>query len=424
MPSPILPRDAPVYGPNRGSVVAPDAAAQLPAARDRGRDDGAEPSFQARMRRGQSCATDARAAAREFHAAVAQPDMALVVFFCSGQYDLGALASELNRLFAGVQVVGCTTAGEFGPAGYRDRSISGASFPAASFAASSGRLRALQRFEIGQAQFLARELVRTLDRIEPAAAPANTFALMLIDGLSVREEAVTRALRASLGNIQWVGGSAGDGLRFGKSYVYFDDRFHDDSAVVVLVTTPVPFTTFKTQHFVPTSERVVITAADAEHRIVIEIDGWPAAKAYAELVGASVTSLDPRSFSAQPMVVVIDGTNYVRSIQKANSDGSLTFFCAIEEGMVLRLAQGVNLVEDLEHAFAEIQTAIGQPQAIIGCDCVLRKLEIAERGLVERVEAVFRANNVVGFNGYGEQYGGVHINQTLTGIAIGDRSDG
>jgi hypothetical protein len=363
-------------------------------------------------------------AAREFHAAVAQPDMALVVFFCSGQYDLGALASELNRLFAGVQMVGCTTAGEFGPAGYRDRSISGASFPAAGFAATSGRLRALQRFEVGQAQLLARELVRTLDRIEPAAAPANTFALMLIDGLSVREEAVTRALRAPLGGIQLVGGSAGDGLRFGESYVYFDGGFHDDSAAVVLVTTSVPFTTFKTQHFVPTNERAVITAADAEHRIVIEIDGWPAAEAYAKLVGASVTSLDPRSFSAQPMVVVIDGTNYVRSIQKANSDGSLTFFCAIEEGMVLRLAQGVNLVEDLEHAFAEIQAAIGQPQAIIGCDCVLRKLEIAERGLVERVEAVFRANNVVGFNGYGEQYGGVHINQTLTGIAIGDRSDG
>jgi hypothetical protein len=26
---------------------------------------------------------------------------------------------------------------------------------------------------------------------------------------------------------------------------------------------------------------------------------------------------------------------------------------------------------------------------------------------------------VVGFNTYGEQYGGVHVNQTLTGVAIG-----
>ena len=225
-------------------------------------------------------------------------------------------------------------------------------------------------------------------------------------------------------NASWWAAPRADGLSFGKSYVYFDGSFHADSAVLVLVTTPLPFRTFKTQHFVPTSERAVVTGADAERRIVSEIDGWPAAEAYARLIGASLTSLDPRSFSAQPMVVVIDGTTYVRSIQKANPDGSLTFFCAIEEGIVLRRARGVNLVGDLEHAFAEIRTAIGQPQLVIGCDCVLRKLEIAERGLVDRVEAVFRENNVVGFNSYGEQYGGVHVNQTSVGIAIADPSDG
>jgi hypothetical protein len=43
-----------------------------------------------------------------------------------------------------------------------------------------------------------------------------------------------------------------------------------------------------------------------------------------------------------------------------------------------------------------------------------------ERGLVDRVEQVFRDNNTVGFSSYGEQYLGVHVNQTLTGIAIGE----
>ncbi len=90
------------------------------------------------------------------------------------------------------------------------------------------------------------------------------------------------------------------------------------------------------------------------------------------------------------MVVQIDGTNYVRSIQKANPDSSLDLFCAIEEGLVLRRAVGVG------------------------------KLEITERGLVERVEALMHENNVIGFNSYGEQYGGVRINQTLTGIAFAE----
>lgn len=39
-----------------------------------------------------------------------------------------------------------------------------------------------------------------------------------------------------------------------------------------------------------------------------------------------VQDLGPMRFAASPVVVMIDGTDYVRSIQKANQDGSLTFF--------------------------------------------------------------------------------------------------
>ena len=137
------------------------------------------------------------------------------------------------------------------------------------------------------------------------------------------------------------------------------------------------------------------------------------------MTGTSMENLDPMRFAASPVVVLIDGTNYVRSIQKANPDCSLTFFCAIEEGVVLRAGRGVDLEENLEQAMAGIRAAIGPPQFVLGCDCVLRKLEIVQRGLVARIEAVFRDNNVLGFNTYGEQYHGVHVNQTLAGIAIG-----
>ena len=373
-----------------------------------------------RIRRAQSCATDARDAAREFHAGVAQPNMELVIFFCSVHYDLDILASEIQHLFTGVQVIGCTTAGEIGPIGYRDHTISGASLPSSRFTAACGRIDELQQFESTQAHSLAQDLMQRLESVEPLTDASNSFALLLIDGLSVREEPVTQALQNALGRLPLVGGSAGDDLSFGETWIYSDGSFHTDSAALALVTTQVPFRIFKTQHFVPTDRRIVVTAADSEHRIVSEIDGWPAAESYARLVGTDVKSLAPARFAEQPIVVVIDGTNYVRSIQKVNPDGSLTFFCAIEEGLVLRGARGVDLVGNLEEAFAEIHAAIGQPQLIVGCDCILRKLEMAQHGLTDRVEKVFRDNNVVGFSCYGEQHLGVHVNQTLTGIAIGD----
>ena len=116
------------------------------------------------------------------------------------------------------------------------------------------------------------------------------------------------------------------------------------------------------------------------------------------------------------MVVLIDGAKYVRAIQKVNRDGSLKFYCAIERGVVLRVARGVDLVRNLETALAQVRARIGPPQAVITFDCILRKLEISQTGIEQTVGEVFRANNAVGFNTYGEQFCGVHVNQTLTAI--------
>jgi len=332
---------------------------------------------------------------------------------------LDLLAGEMNRLFEGVRVVGCTTAGEIGPAGYCDLSLSGASFPASHFSATSGQINHLQQFEISSGASFVQDLLRRQESQAPRTEAENSFAFLLIDGLSVREETVTRALQSALGKLPLVGGSAGDGLNFGRTHVFFEGQFHTDSAILTLVTTPLPFQVFMTQHFVAAGKRVVVTQADAEHRLVREIDCRPATEAYAELVGVDVQNLDPIRFAASPVVVVIAGTNFVRSIEKANADHSLTFFSAIEEGMVLQVGRGANLVDNLEQAFTAIHAAIGEPQLVIGCDCILRRLEIIQNGLVKPVEDVFLRNQVTGFSSYGEQYRGIHINQTLTGIAIG-----
>jgi len=376
-------------------------------------------SIQGLVRTAQSNATDARQAVREFHAGVQQPDMALVIFFCSSQYDLDALADEMNHLFAGVTVVGCTTAGEIGPAGYCDFSLSGASFPAGSFTAVAGLLEHLQQFDIAGGQAFANTLLQQLEARAPDCGAKDSFAFLLIDGLSVREEPAVRTFQNVLGKIPLFGGSAGDDLKFVCTWVFHGGAFHTDSAVLILATTPLPFKIFKTQHFASNAERLVVTEADATRRIVTEINGLPAAAEYARVVGFHVDDLSPLGFATSPVVVVIDGTDYVRSIQKANPDGSLTFFCAIEEGLVLRVAHCESLVDNLNRSFDAIRAEIGPPQVVFACDCILRNLEITQDSLKEAVGDIFRRNNAVGFSTYGEQYGGVHVNQTLTGIAFG-----
>ncbi len=372
-----------------------------------------------RIRTAHTRATEAREAAREFHAGVAQPEMALVVFFCSSNYDLEALADELNRLFGAVPLVGCTTAGEIGPAGYITKSLTGASFPASTCTAVAGLLEGLQQFTPESGREFAQELLRELEDCRNPGNTGSPFSLLLIDGLSIREEPVARALQDGLGRIPVIGGSAGDDLKFERTWVFHGGAFHTDSAVLALVCTRFPMTLLKTQHFVSTDERMVVTEADSARRIVREINGLPAAEEYARLVGMTPGNLQPMHYAGSPVVVLIDGADYVRSIQSINDDGSITFYCAIEEGLVLRVGRGVNLLEDLEKALAQVREEVGTPQLMFTCDCILRSLEIDQLGEKQRVGEVLRNHNAIGFSTYGEQYGGLHVNQTLTGIAIG-----
>lgn len=371
------------------------------------------------IRAGHSVARTPGEAVAEFHTQVMQPDMALVLFFCSSNYDLGILAAEMNSRFAGVAVVGCTTAGEIGPAGYQEHSLSGMSFSASAFVAEVGRIDDLHAFEIAAGRDFAEQLLRRLESRMPLGNARNSFGLLLIDGLSLREEPVTHALQDGLGAVPMIGGSAGDDLKFERTWVFHDGGFHTDSAVLVLVSTRLPFHIIRTQHFVADSERLVVTEVDAAKRVVHEINGLPAVEEYARLVGVAPEQLTPSHFATWPVVVMIDGTDYVRSIQHANPDGSLTFYCAIDEGVVLRVAHGEGLLEKLEATFTDLEDELGKLEGMLVCDCILRNLEIARKGQKVAVGEIFRRYNAVGFSTYGEQFGGVHINQTLTGIAIG-----
>ena len=137
------------------------------------------------------------------------------------------------------------------------------------------------------------------------------------------------------------------------------------------------------------------------------------------MVGLDVDKLTPLIFSAYPVVVKVGDEHYVRSIQKVNEDESLTFFCAIDEGIVLTVAQGVDMVDNLQALFADVRAKVGPPQLVLGCDCILRHLEMDQKQLKDRIAPILIENNVIGFSTYGEQYNAMHVNQTFTGVAIG-----
>ena len=369
---------------------------------------------------GSSRSRDPGTAIQELYEAIYQPDASLTLLYSSSVYDVNALAKAYRQVFGDTKAIGCTTSGEISSYGYTDQSLIGLSVASPDFVVVSECIPDLSQFQLETGQKTVERLVNQLESQGLTPNAGNTFGFLLIDGLSVREEYVTAALHSCLSGIHLFGGSAGDDLQFASTHLLYDGTFHTDAAVFSLIYTTYPFTLFKTSHVTETDEELVVTDADITTRLVKELNGAPAAEEYARLVGVGDSqSLSSEIFSAYPLAIKIQGDPYVRSIQKANNDNSLSFLCAIEEGMILNLVQTGDIMAGLKESFEEIEGHIGTPQLVLGCDCILRSLEIQEKSLRDEVGQLLKNYNVFAFSTYGEQYNGVHVNQTFTGVAIG-----
>lgn len=362
----------------------------------------------------QVAATDPDAVAR-LAAGLGAGPFAAVFLFISPVADLAALARDLPGAFGDAPVTGCTTAGEISAGGYVEGQIVAVALPSARFLAQTLLIPDLGHIA---GQDIVGALIRkraTLARARPGWD--HEFAFLLVDGLSVREDELAAAVAAGLGPVPLFGGSAGDGARFGRTFVLHEGRFLGNAAVVTLLRTSCRVRVFNLDHLVPTERRMVVTGADPKRRVVHHINAEPAAQEYARILGKDPGQLTPFTFAAHPVVVRIGGRHHVRAIQRVDSNGDLIFYSAIDEGLVLTLAEPQDMVAHLDRALAGL-AAGGAPEAIIACDCILRRLEAQEKQLTGAVSRLLRAHRVTGFATYGEQVNAMHVNQTMTGVAI------
>ncbi|MCA1386267.1 MULTISPECIES: FIST N-terminal domain-containing protein [Bradyrhizobium] len=360
-------------------------------------------------------------AVAELAAQLPSDGLALILVFLSPSYDPHRFIAEISRQFDDTEVCGCTTAGELAPDGWDENSVVALAFSRADFSAVVRPIFNLDSFRVEDGRRIGGELRHELLRATPQVERGSPFGLVLIDGLCRREEAVMSAIYASLDDIPVVGGSAGDGLRFEKTFVFFDGKAHSNAALLILLNTSLPFRVFKCDNFEPQAQKMVVTEADIENRMVRELNAEPAAQEYSRVVGIMDAKLDPFSFASHPVLVRVGGAYYARSIQRVEPDGSLHFFCAIDEGMVLTAATSRSLVGAARETFADIRDQIGDVSLYIGFECLLRRLDAEQHQLARDMSELYRQNRVIGFHTYGEQFGSMHVNQTFTGVAIGRR---
>ncbi|MDX9912597.1 MAG: FIST N-terminal domain-containing protein [Phycisphaerales bacterium] len=354
---------------------------------------------------------DARDAVTDLHAQLGDAPGSALIFYASPRVDFPAFARALHGAM-GTPSIGCTTAGEISSAeGHCEDGVVAVLVRSADFAFEPRLVEDASGFNVLRAQ-------REIGPMIGGGAPPS-FAITLIDGLSFAEEQVCASLANAMPHVPLVGGSAGDNLRFKSTWVAVNGQAAQNAVAMGMVRTALPFRVFQAHHFEPTFDRLVVTGAVPSERRVTEINGEVAAEGYARAVGLRADQLSPTVFAEHPVMLSIGGSYYVRSIQRVNDDGSLTFFCAIAEGLVLRVARGLDLPRSLERQLGDIASEIGELELVLGYDCILRRLEILSRGQRDEVGRILGKYPLIGFSTYGEQLNGLHMNQTLTGVALG-----
>ena len=337
------------------------------------------------------------------------PKPKVVLFFASAAYDSAALSQQMQGAFPNACVVGCSSAGE----------ITGGKMLTGSVAAMF-----LDGDIVADAAAVVVENLHALTSVRDAfakleshfQAPAATWdigkyiGLVLADGLSGAEERLMEKLGDAT-DVFFVGGSAGDDLKFQRTHVYAGGRAYSDSAVLVLLRVPRGFEIVKTQSFRPIGKSLVATAVDEAHRTVIEFDHKPALEAYAEALGVPSAEAAARFF-VHPLGLMVEGQPFVRSPQKADG-GSIVFYCQIKEGMQLEVLQATDIVADTRCAIESQKAAMGEIRGLIDFHCILRTLQLRDENRCDQYGAIFAGIPTLGFSTYGEAYLG-HLNQTST----------
>ncbi len=331
----------------------------------------------------------------------------LVVFFASSKLE--GISSELYSAVPCKEMIGCTTAGEIVSGQMLENSVVAMAFDAESAgevkAAVVENLSGGHTFEEVKHAFQVHfhEDMRNM-------SIQDYLGLVLVDGLSGAEEKLMEMLSDAT-DVLFVGGSAGDDLAFKQTKVFHSGNEYSDAAVLLLARTGKGFRIGKTQSFEDTSKRLIATEVDEATRTVHKFNDKPAAEAYAEQIGVATDEL-ANYFMKYPLGMKINDEPYIRSPQKVDGD-SVVFYCAIKKRMEYVIFEAKDVVTETRSEIARMQEQLGDVEAILNFNCILRTLQLKNEGKTEDYGRLFADIPTIGFSTYGEQYLG-HVNQTAT----------
>lgn len=352
----------------------------------------------------------------------------LVTMFASRDRDQVALNRAVRaRLPQGTRLIGATTAGELDNTGIHEGSVV-LSALSGDFEIGLGLGSGLSVDAIGAGAAAIKRACEDLGVRQQDLDPRKYVGLVIDDGFRYKKEELLLGILEKSQTLVLVGGGASDHNRDParqSALIHVDGEVAGDAVLVALFKTHAPWAALRSHWYVPTGEKLTITKVDESHTRALEIDGQPAAKRYAEILGVDdVSQLEfgtPHGFAVRPTALRVGREYFIRAAWKPQDDGSILFANLLEEGTELELMKIGDMAGMTRSFFTdELPRRVQNPQAALLFHCGGRMWYASATNSVSQLAETLRAApTAAGMNVHFEIYSGFHINTTLTTLVFG-----
>jgi hypothetical protein len=356
---------------------------------------------------------------------IKQDNINLVLFFSSSSFEQRKIARAMAReakdpAFGSAVFAGCTSGVVITPAGFRENSLVAMSFRSPKLVVGLGLGKNIKENPIHAARMAVTEAAAQLG-LKPEELNEDYIGLVLIDGTCEVEEYVMLGLTETARKLRVFGGSAGDNYCFNNVFLHLNFQTFNNALILILVKTAIHFESICTSNYLPTEKKLRVTEVDSEKRIVTEFNGRPAVEEYCRAIGIKKEELQLESFVAHPLGLEVGENFYLRSPREIRENGGLKFFSRINNNTRLTVMAPGDLIKETRNAVETVRNKFFHIEAMIVFNCLLRYIESEVEKKTADISKLLQDLPVCGFNTYGEQYNGLHINQTLTMFILGKK---
>ncbi len=375
-------------------------------------------ALDAHVRVAQSDTLETATALREVLDEVGAASAELVVVFFADSHDPGVIATILDEV-TGPRGVAGTTSGEIGPLGFSKGAMCAIAFGGGHVRAAVEIVPQLDRLSLVPLMHLPDTLARRINRTYADLDPARHLWLSLVDGLSGREALLTPFFAHVSPQLSLVGGSLADS-QFHSVHVVHHGRVYQDAAAFMLLEYERPFATFHATHHRFSPQWATVTRASEDGLILEELDGRDAHVVFAEMLDVSVADVTMELTGHHPFGVRFRGRVFPVSILHPMRGGRFKMGSPVHEGERLNLLESGDLIERTREAIASVIERVGgTPRGGIFFHCLGRYIEAEQKGCIPELYEAMDQLPFVGLNTFGEQYGALHVNHSMTGVIFG-----